>query len=306
MKDQLIQLIGNLPLEEAFKHRMRFHQGWWRACVLVEEQGKYPAKKEGIICNTISQGEANHKNFLTTNILRAVSLTQQERKLLKTGILEENRLFNNLLSSQPLCFNFFGELKMDMNFALQVLKQFWNEITEVKNVLFEFSPNENYLNDHSAFDVAFEVMVDDKHGLIGLECKYTDTFSAKEYDKEEYRRIFDDSKGSTFLASFDKLKSGQFNQLFRNQLIAEALRLDNRYDFIYTGLFCHQDDQSAIKTGKEFQQMLKNGDHEFTIITYQDYLEKVQRLDIPWDKRELSMLLWTRYCGLKLSEQAFQ
>jgi hypothetical protein len=61
-----------------------------------------------------------------------------------------------------------------------------------------------------------------------------------------------------------------------------------------------------LQTGAEFQRMLKNGDKAFMAITYQAFIEKMQQLGLSWEQRELSMLLWSRYCGTALSEQAFQ
>lgn len=285
---------------------MRFHQGWWRAFVLAEAEGKHPTTKDAGICSTILNGQTSRKNFLSPKIFEAVVQTIQERQATRSGIIEEDRLFNNLLSSQPLCFNFFGELKLDRMFALQVLQQFWPELTEVERVIFEFAPVENYTNDNSAFDVAFEVMADNHVGLVGLECKYTDTFSQTEYDKAEYRHIFYNHKESVFAVGYEEFRTARFNQLFRNQLIAEALIQNGQYDFVYTGLFCHQDDKGALQIGAEFQHKLKNGDRIFQVITYQDYIEKVQKLEISWERRELSMLLWARYCSTRLSDQTFE
>lgn len=306
MKNELRKLIGSYPSESGFKKRMRFHQGWWRAFVLAEEEGRHPIRKENVICNTISNGQINQKNFLSANISKAVQQTIQERQEVQSGIFEEDRLFNNLLSSQPLCFNFFGELKIDTDFALQLLQQFGPELTEVKRVIFEFAPIEKYTNDNSAFDVAFEVMIDSKVGIVGLECKYTDTFSKKEYDKAEYRHIFNNNNGNVFCATYETFKSARFNQLFRNQLIAEGLVQNNRYHFAYTGLFCHPDDDSVLQVGAEFQGMFNNGEKLFKVITYQDFIEKMQQLNLSWERRELSMLLWARYCGTQLSEQVFE
>jgi hypothetical protein len=307
MKNELKALIGELPASESgFKKRMRFHQGWWRTFVLAEEEGNHPIRKQKNVCNTILNGQTSQKNFLSPRIVEAVFQTIEERQSASSGILEEDRLFNNLLSSQPLCFNFFGELKINTEFALQVLKQFWPELTQVKRVIFEFAPPKNYTGDNSAFDVAFEVMIDEKSGLVGLECKYTDTFSQTEYDKPEYRQIFVQSEDRLFTAKYEGFKAARFNQLFRNQLIAEAFLQNGDYDFVYTGLFCHQDDKSALKIGAEFQGMIKDGDKVFRVITYQDFITRVQRLEMGWEQRELSMLLWARYCGTQLSEQIFE
>jgi hypothetical protein len=303
MKNKLTKLIGNLPLESGFKKKMRIHQAWWRTFVLVEEPGQHPVRKNETIGNTILYGRIDRKNFLSQNIIDAVEETIQERKVAKSGILEEDRLFNNLLSSQPLCFNFFGELKKDTVLALRVLQCFYPELTEVLNVKFEFAPDEKYTNDNSAFDVAFEVMAGDKKGLLGIECKYTDFFSPKKYDREEYLRIYNKSRNTIFMAPYKNFIVSKFNQLFRNQLIGEALVQNKEYDFIFTGLFCHQSDNEAQNIAAEFQSMLKDGKSKFRVITYREYLETIQQLDISWEQRELSMLLWARYCGMKLSEE---
>lgn len=298
MKPTLKQLLGPIPTESGFKHRMRLHQGWWRTFVLCEEPGPHPIDNNTQVCNTIENGETTYKNFLSPNIIQAVEQTLHNRNESSSGIIEEDRLFNNLLSSQPLCFNFFGELKIDTAFALQILKTYIPDITEVKEVIFEYAPKENYTNDNSAFDVAIEVKSGNRSGLFGLECKYTDSFSPTEFDKPEYRDIFFNS--NVFKETYECFVSSRFNQLFRNQLIAEALVQNKKYDYVITGLFCHQDDKS-IEVGKEFQSMLREGSKIFKIITYQDFIESIQKQDISWEMRELSMILWARYCGSGLS-----
>jgi hypothetical protein len=305
MKDNLKKLIGELPSESEFKQRMRSHQAWWRAFVLAEEPGIHPIRKKETIGSTIMNGKNSHKNFLSPKIVKAIDETIVERGKINSGILQEDRLFNNLLSSQPLCFNFFGELKNDLGLALKILQRFYPDFTEVVWVKFEFAPEEKYTNDNSAFDVAFEVRIGDKTGLLGIECKYTDSFSSTEYDKEAYRQIYSQGKDMAFIEPYEKYITSKFNQLFRNQLIGEALVQKEKYDFVLTGLFCHHDDKDAQKTATEFQGVLKDGESKFRVITYQDYLKNVQQLDIDWEQRELSMLLWARYCGVKLSEKAF-
>ena len=302
IEQNLKEIIGRFPKESGFKKRMRFHQGWWRAFVLAEEQGEHPIRKSESIGSTIHQGKNSGKNFLSENILKAVIETIQERKEASAGIIEEGRLFNNLLSSQPLCFNFFGELKIDTEFALQVLQRFYSGLTNVKRVIFEYAPDERYTNDNSAFDVAFEVERENELGLIGFECKFTDTFSQREYDKKEYRDVYRQS--SIFSKEYKVYISGRYNQLFRNQLMAEAMLQHKKYDFVFTGLFCHQEDRPAIEIGNEFQEML-NSKSLFRVITYQNYIEEIQQLSLGWEKRELVMMLWARYCATELSDGVY-
>ncbi|MEF8846608.1 MAG: hypothetical protein V5A59_14135 [Bacteroidales bacterium] len=302
-KQQLKERFGTIPNETGLKLRTRIHQGWWRMNVLNEKPGKHPKDRKNNVCSTISDGMNSKKNFLTANTVRAAEKTIAERQELDSGLMEQDRLYNNLLSSQPLCFNFFGELMMDTDFGLTVLQNWWPELTKLKRVVFEYAPEERFTDDNSAFDIAFDVKSGDKTGLIGLECKYTDTFSTTEYDKSAYREIF--KKSRSFAARYEELKVNKYNQLFRNQLIADALIQNKKYDFVKTGLFCYQQDESAIKTAKELQNMLSNPD-SFTIITYSDFIVAVQRLDLDWQKREWTMLLWARYCATDLSKALYE
>ena len=297
----LNERFGPVPNETGLKKRMRLHQGWWRTNVLSEEPGQHPKIETERICNTIINGETSKKNFLTISSISSVEQTITDRKEQESGLMELDRLFNNLLSSQPLCFNFFGELNVDKKFGLSVLNTFYPNLTKLRRVIFEYAPVEKYTKDNSAFDIAFEVEENDTVGLIGWECKYTDTFSATEYDKPSYKELF--SKSVSFIGDFDELKKSKTNQLFRNQLIAEGLLQNKKYSFVYTGLFCFQDDSSAIETAKEFQNLLNKENSNFMIVSYSDFIRNVQMLNIEWKHREWTMLLWARYCATILSNE---
>jgi len=292
--------FGPIPYEYGFKKRMRLHQGWWRTNVLIEPPGLHPTRKDETICNTILSGKQSNKNFLTENTVSTVAKTLSSRDDSSLGMIEEDRLYNNLLSSQPLCFNFFSELNINKKIGLKLLQCFYPELTELINIRFEYAPKENYTNDNTAFDVAFDVKAGNKSGIIGWECKYTDDFSKYEYSKPAYKNLY--SKSNSFKANYDTLKQSKFNQLFREQLVAEGLLQNNKFEFVHTGLFCHQDDTNAIKTGKEFSEMLNSINTNFRIITYIDFIRNIQMLDVDWKLREWSMLLWARYCGTILSE----
>lgn len=308
----LKERFGQVPNESGLTRKMRVHQGWWRTNVLNEEPGLHPGYPEQNVCNTILVGDTSGKNFLTPNAVKAVRETLAKRTDKNAGIIEQDRLFNNLLSSQPLCFNFFGELNADLDFGLLVLKTFYGDLTKLISVNFEYAPKENYTKDCSAFDIAFEVEAGDQKGLIGFECKYTDTFSYKPSNSEIFYGDKDNKNHDTYLGIYKKsevnfakpyydfVKSKDFNQLFRNQLIGEALLQNGKYDFVRTGLFCYEDDESATKTARDFKTMLSTPGN-FQHITYSNFISNVQRLGLDWNQREWTMLLWARYCGTSLS-----
>jgi len=315
--EELKDRFGPIPKNKNEIKRVRVHQGWWRLNVLNKVAGQHPIKKDDtVVCNTMYNGETTGANFLTKNTFKIVQQTLAERTEKDGGKIEETRLFNNLLSSQPLCFNFFAELEYDKRLGLQVLQSWWPNITKLNKVLFEYSSLINYTKDGSAFDIAFDVQFGRKRGFIGLECKYTDTFSYKPQKKDAvfygdvenknyhtYTEIFNSNKQAFKANYFDFVKSKKYNQLFRNQLMAEAMLKNNDFEIIKTGLFCFEKDTEAISTGREFQSMINNGEDTFTVISYADFIEKAQQLNLTWQQREWTMLLWARYCGFQISEE---
>jgi hypothetical protein len=312
LSDDIKQLIGKVPGGKPSERRNRIHQGWWRAFVLGKAQGKHPIVKSEIICNTICDNELEGHNFLTDDIRKVVQSTIELRAKLKQtmkteppGMIQVDRLYNNLLSSQPLCFNFFGELANDLILAKDYLNTFIGDIITVSSIWFEWAPIPivNYANDHSAFDVAFEVNKLNSKGILGIECKYTDSLSGKIRDKERYRDVFKNS--TSFKFKYDRYISNKYNQLFRNQLIAESILQKRTYDFVITGLLCDDNDMSALATAQEFQGMLVEGEDKFKIITFRQFLKAIQQLNISNEQREWASLLWARYCAIQLSQNIY-
>tara|TARA_B100000315_G_C14539099_1_gene569968 strand:- start:564 stop:1580 length:1017 start_codon:yes stop_codon:yes gene_type:complete len=311
------RLIGTKIGGQGLNDRVRRHQGWWRACVAALPEGQYYDNRNKIwkrICNrAFSETSPEDVNFLSQEAFLAAKNTLAERTDESSGIVDAERLNYNLLSSQPLCFNFFGEFMGDREFGLKVLRAWWPELTELRKVMFEYAPKENFTGDSSAFDVAFEVAIGDNVGLIGLECKYTDQFSYRpkgsktnygdqgNKNHDSYKKVYT-ARSHCFLAPYyDFVRHNGCNQLFRNQLIAESVVHHGLYAFARTGLFCYQKDDSAKALGTKFGTMLADP-KDFTIISYAELIAKMQRLDLSWKRREWTMLLWARYCALSLSD----
>jgi len=316
INNQMIKkTVGNIPRETGFIGRFRKHQGWWRAFVLNEAEGQYwdlRNKQWKHVCNRINNGEINphKKNFLSVAIANVVEEALNDNEDTKAGIINRDRLYNNLLSSQPLAFNFFGFLKAYPDLALAFIKSLKHEITGIKDIRFEYAPDKTV--DHSAFDFGFIVESGSKTGFIGFECKYTDKFSSKRTKTNEYYGDDNDRNYNSYYNLYKNnrerfpddyysyIRDPNYNQLFRNELL--AVQLNPKPDFIVTGLFCHHDDKQIIRAGGEFRKKIGNGADDFIVLTYADYFNHIQKLDLTWEQRELVMMLWARYCGLKLSE----
>lgn len=306
-------LIGTYPKEPAFISKFRKHQGWWRTFVLNQEEGTYWDAKNEVhktVCNRINNGEVSNYNFLSEEIVHAVKHAVATNKETKSGMIDTDRLYNNLLSSQPLAFNFFGWFKSHKDVALAFIKSIRPDVTDIEDVVFEYSPAST--RDKSAFDIGLKVKSDSRRGFIGFECKYTDTFSFKrpkttifygdETDKnyDNYYKLYNANRHRFIDDYFSYVRNPHHNQLFRNELL--GVQLKPEFEFVVTGLFCHHDDTKIIDAGKQFSKMIGNGVDDFLVLTYADYFENIQKLNLSWQVRELVMMLWARYCGLELSK----
>ncbi len=305
--------------------RYRLHQVWWREFVLGEPEGKYwdgKNKKWKTSPNRINNGVTTGKNFLSCEIAEVVADAVIKQNESGKGKIDEDRLYNNLLSSQPLAFNFFGFLKSNHDVALAFLQTIRPDISKILDVVFEFAPAAT--KDRSAFDFGFIVNSGKKKGFMGFECKYTDNFSYKNpktkvfygdtEDKKNYQnyhKLFVDNQTRFTDDYLSYIRNPMFNQLFRNELLAIQLYeekelsgdvLKTKYDFVSTGLFCRHDDKETIEAGLEFQTKVTDGQNDFILLTYADYFERMQKLNLTWKQRELVMMLWARYCGLELSK----
>ena len=306
--------IGHVPKESGFIAKYRKHQGWWRTFVLNLPEGKYynrKTKKQEPVCNRITGGKTNadKKNFLSTDISTEVVRAQEKQLRDGKGIMEADRLYNNLLSSQPLAFNFFGFFRANPDLALAFMKTIRADIVSVEDIVFEYAPESS--QDGSAFDFGFVVSTATEKGFIGFECKYTDAFSYRRSDNkkyygeegdknfEYYHQIYLDNN-LRFPDEYPTyIRDKNFNQLFRNELLSAQMKPN---DFVITGLFCHHDDKKSCSAGLEFQKKIGNGENEFILLTYADYFERMQKLNLKWETREFVMMLWARYCGLGLSK----
>ena len=282
--------------------------------MLNQEEGKYwdaMNKEHKTVCNRINNGDASNSNFLSEDIVNAVKQALTMHEQTKSGMIDKDRLFNNLLSSQPLAFNFFGWLKFHKDIAFALMKTIRPDITEIEDMVFEYAPASTH--DKSAFDIGIIVKTDSQRGFIGLECKYTDTFSYKRpkshtfYGDEKdrnyshYRALYDGIRNRFIDDYFSYGRNSYFNQLYRNELL--GVQLQTEFDFVVTGLFCYYDYIPTIVAVILYGRLIGNGIDDFAVLTYADYFENIQRLNLSWQQRELVMMLWARYCGLELSKK---
>jgi len=185
-------------------------------------------------------------NFVTPEIGRLVAYTVNNKE--PGAMISEPRIWNNLLTSQALCFNLFGGFALNLDKATEYLGPFFAlDNATITKIGFEHSPGRNngcYTNDKTAFDVFVEYKCKNgKHGFVGIEVKYVENMYCKPTTKQQrYEELSE--KLSREFPFFNKNNICQFkecgalNQIWRDHLLALAMIRKQDYDegkyvFIY-------------------------------------------------------------------------
>ena len=171
-------------------------------------------------------------NFLSEAVADYVHTRAEEVKA-EGGSLDEDRLFRNMLSSMPLCFNLFGALREYPDAAAEALSKTLDlDIERVFNIVVEWSPDPKlHLHDRTAFDAIVRyVTKDGRPAFLGIETKYTEPFSPKRYCSERYVELTEDPKAGFRKDAWRRLQAPATNQVWRNALLAHSLRRTSEYD----------------------------------------------------------------------------
>ncbi len=224
--------VSKDPATTTWKRRARLHQAAWR-----EERG-FPIGAEPYTGGPSSRHVGSRlaldyamstgANFLTPAAHEAARtrLANPERG----QTLRPDRLWADLLSSMPLCFNLFGELSADSARAVQAIEAWWPGIPIGRvTVRFEHSPGRRereYLGNKSAFDAAFEIESASGAAIIGVETKY------HEHAKREsaptavaLARYVEVTERSAMFASgwYEKLVGTDLQQIWFDHLLVLAM-----------------------------------------------------------------------------------
>ena len=205
--------------DDRFTARLRFHQSWWRHDRLGVAAGS--DQRGNTYGNYLTEGAAaDGLNFLTP----AIAQYARER-ISSGGGVEEFRCTRNLLSSQPMAFNLFGPLHIDSELAATLLRPLIPGGVAAAEVEIEWAPDSHaHLHDRTSFDAVARCRREDWSAtIVAIETKLTEPFSQRHYDTPRYRSV---AKASTVWRDPQDLDLAdqRWNQLWRNQLLVEAMR----------------------------------------------------------------------------------
>ena len=250
--------------DSPFAARMRRHQSWYRAHILQLPYGVGPTPKATSCYGNFLTAEdgAAGRNFLTPEIAEVA----RERVRQRRGTLEPYRLFHNMLSSQPMCFNLFGPLVRDHALAARLLDPLVPEtVAEVTRVAIEWAPEPaaDYLGDRTAFDAFIEYRsTAGRLCALGIETKLTEPFSKDEYDGERYRRWMRQPNAVWRPDAGAHVQAIEHNQLWRDHLLAFALghRRHSPYAAARLMLVRHPEDRDCARVLEGYRRLLRDGD----------------------------------------------
>lgn len=260
-----------------FQRRARILQSIWR-----DEKGYPMGEHAGRPLGSrlpMPWAREEMANYLTKEIGKLVEKEVETAN--ETGkFYAQPRIFNELLSSQPLCFNLFGELSTHLDDASKVFAGLTGgRVARVTDIKFEHSPgrrNNRYTGDRSAFDVYVEYTAQTGNaGFLGIEVKYHEHFNgvAPEH-RERYLEIARDM-GCFRPDAYPGLLC-QLEQVWRDHLLAGILL--NNGDFKEGRfIFLHPaQNQSCRNAIEDYRRCLLNED-TFTSWTLESVVAAIQK-----------------------------
>lgn len=216
--------------DNAWTAGCRWLQSWWR-----ENQLGFPAgelsKRDGSrrVASMLPLDAPRDANFLVPSAAKAVDERLAEGN--RSGIVDEDRLRRNLLSSQPACFNLFGPFVEDPQTLLPWVQLFDTQAERVFKVRFEWAPDRSR---HFGGGSAFDVFVDYGAGgrrFLGIECKYAEDLAATSIKVREPYVTFTDGGSDWREGASRRLDVPRLRQLWLNTLLAQSLvRREETYE----------------------------------------------------------------------------
>jgi hypothetical protein len=246
------------------------------------------------------------RNFLSPQIARLVKYETVYREV--GALIEEDRLWQNLLSSQSLCFNLFGEMKLDRSIATRFWSRLFPEqMADVESIYFEHSPgrgDESFIADHTAFDVM--IVGKNRKGqraFIAIEVKYSESMNEP---LANLRPRYDEVSANSdlyFNPDESALRSSPLQQLWREHMLCQTMLDNGLYE---RGLFLviyPEKNEDCANAVSKFRQHLKGpreGKSIFAAVTLEDCIKELREIG----EGKSADALFARYLDFDRIEEA--
>lgn len=242
-------------------------------------------------------GNANpDANFITPEVAQLVRREVAYRE--DDALIDQERLYRNMVSSHPATFNVFGPLKLDPRLASSVIRRLCPDfVRQATAVLFEHSParrHPSFTNDRTAFDVLIKAKTTAGHGFLAIESKMTETMAES---PARLRPRYDElSRASGLFKDPDHpdLRTAPLQQLWRQHMLAAAMVQNGLYSagrFMVVAPALNSRVWSAVA---QFNSHLVTDDPvvTFDAVTLECVIMAIRKAGA----KETASLLYERYC----------
>jgi len=218
-------------------------------------------------------------NFLTPAALAAARrrIANPERH----EMLSANRLWADLLSSMPLCFNLFGDLDADPEHAARAVRAWWPDAPAgAVTTRFEHSPGRrdaSLLGNRSAFDVAFDLdLGGGTRAVVGVETKDHEHALREGTPREavigRYREIT--ARSGEFVDEWEAAVIGtDLQQIWLDHLLALAMlqHPSRQWSWVRFVLVYPAENPSLVRAAANYRRVLR-GSQTFEAWTIEELL----------------------------------
>lgn len=235
--------------------------------------GRVRSGDDRTLGNYLTDSDAERgNNFLSPQIFE--SAKKRIKAKVKGEVIQPDRLFRNMLTSQTLCFNLFLPQMDSLDLANKIWTTLYPKLVrKVTRVLVEYSPGradtENYTGDKSAFDAYVEFdRVAGGRGMIGIEVKYTDSFSGSKKvgssksdinSRKALERVY--TKSQLYSETgWSACKAMRTEQLWRTHLLAESMRDSHKFDSVVYMVLHAAGDEECFSLLPEYIKNFKDLD----------------------------------------------
>ncbi len=289
----LVELAGSLSVLEQvdvsdFQRRARILQAIWR-----EEQG-FPCGEQRSKSGSRPLGSRLPMPWAQESLANFFPQAREvvrsevcDPKLSKGKLYGKPRIFNDLLSSQPLCFNLFAGLRLDLALASRLVRGLTaGRFCEVQAIGFEYSPGRRdprYLADRSAFDVFLEcTTLSGGRGFVAIEVKYHENLLGPAGTHRDRYDEVATQMGCFSPSTRDALKSSPLQQIWRDHLLAGVTRYVDGYDDALFVMLYPKDNRHVSDAVAAYRSCLSDVG-SFADWTLEDVCDRLrQRSQVEW------------------------
>ena len=267
--------------------------GPWRSSIVPRE-------------NMIANGEITGKNFVNQFAFEYAKKRVVYKQ--KNETIDEFRLFNNMLSSQPMAFNLFcpfiqmleeGKTELVTAIFQKAFPQMGiKSVTEV-GLEYLHTDVENYLNDKTAMDAIIRYIdIDDQHSFIAIETKYTDVLGTNTGSKKARYNEWIKRLGVFLPETEEALLNGSkpVSQIYRNFLLTESYGVTEKAGRYYSVILSPAQHPTTEEEVASLRDELKSEfRYKVISITLEDFIEKVLAI-CPKEENAPFLYFVNRYC----------